>query len=81
MIADIIAFALANQFVTGLTIGAMGFGGALGIIGWSLGYDAALRRACTWMHPKIDEAHGDVPNLPPVRDRRFSVTSHRERLS
>jgi hypothetical protein len=28
--------------------------------------------------PKLDPIHGDVPNLPPVRERRFSAVEHRE---
>ena len=71
MIADIITFAILHQFVTGVAIGGCLFGGALGIIGWSLGYEAAMRKVGGWMRPKIDEAHGDVPTLPPDRERRF----------
>jgi hypothetical protein len=78
MIADIITFAIAHQFVAGLAIGGMGFGGALGIIGWTLGYESAMRTVNGWMSPKIDEAHGDVPNLPPCRERRpFPTTPGR----
>ncbi len=76
MIADLITFAIVHQFVAGLAIGGMGFGGALGVIGWSLGYESAMRRVGGWMRP-VDEAHGDVPNLPPVRERRAFPTTGR----
>jgi hypothetical protein len=75
MIADIITFAVAHQFVAGLAIGGCGFGGAIGIIGWSLGYDHAMRKVGSWMRPKVDEAHGDMPTLPPIRERRPIATT------
>ncbi len=73
MIADLITFAIVHQFLAGLAIGGMGFGGALGVIGWSLGRDHAMREACSWIRER-DEVHGDVPTLPPVRERRFIST-------
>jgi hypothetical protein len=75
MIADIITFAIEHQFVVGLVIGSMGFGGTLGVIGWCLGHDTAMRKIEGWMRPKIYELHGDVPNLPPARDRRAIPTT------
>lgn len=82
MIANFILFAAAHQFVTGLIIGAISFGGALGTIGWCLGYEAAMRKVGSWMRTKKEEVHGDMPNLPPVRDRRFNAIVYRsERLS
>lgn len=66
MIPDIIAFTDLHPFLAGLAIGAFGFGGALGVIGWSLGYEAAMRKVGSWMRepPKLDETHGDLPTLP-----------------
>jgi hypothetical protein len=74
MIADLIAFALCHPFAYGLAIGAIGFGGGLGMAGWFLGHDHAMRKVGGWMRAKPDEAHGDMPNLPPVRERRFIPT-------
>lgn len=83
MIADIIASAIAHPFVTGLLIGGMAFGGPLGVLGWLLGYEAAMRKTSNWMREKLEalDVHGDVPMLPPARDRRFSSVAHREWLS
>lgn len=76
MMADIIAFGIAHPFVAGLFIGGCGFGGAFGVMGWCFGYEAALRKARSWLRPaKVDEAHGDVPTLPPVRERRPIATT------
>ena len=79
MIADLITFAIAHQFLSGMIVGGMAFGGALGGIGWCLGHDHAMRKVAGWMRPKPkpDEAHGDVPTLPPVRERRFIPTMGR----
>jgi hypothetical protein len=73
--ADIIAFALTHPFISGLAIGGCCFGGSFGIIGWTLGYEAPMRKVAAWIRPKADEAHGEVPNLPPVRERRFIPTT------
>jgi hypothetical protein len=75
MIADILAFAVTHTFITGIVVGGCGFGGALGVIGWTLGYEAAMRTATGWMRPKSDEVHGDMPNLPPARERRSISTT------
>lgn len=75
MMADLIAFAIVHPFLSGLVIGGTGFGGGLGLAGWALGHDHAMRKVGTWMRPKLDEALGDVPTLPPCRERRFSSTT------
>lgn len=75
MIADIITAAIAHPFLAGMLIGGAGFGGPLAIIGWCFGYESAMRKVATWMRPPKDEAHGDVPNLPPVRERRPIATT------
>lgn len=72
MIADTIAFVFENPFIAGMFVGGCAFGAPLAIIGWCVGHDAAMRKVTTWMRPPKDEAHGDVPNLPPVR--RFIPT-------
>jgi hypothetical protein len=56
-----------HPFILGILTGGGLLGGALGIIGWCLGHDAAMRKVMGWMHPPKDEAHGDVPELPPQR--------------
>lgn len=78
MIADIIADCLthARPFIAGVVIGGALFGGSLGIIGWCLGYDHAMRKVGEWMRPKNrdPEHYGEmptVPALPPERPRRF----------
>jgi len=72
----------------------LGFGGACGIIGWCLGHESGMRKARGLVSDRAnliaamadagwrgDEAHGDTPTLPPLRDRRFSATDYRSRLS
>lgn len=86
MIADLIAFSIAHPFLPGVIIGGCISGGAFGIIGWCLGYEQAMRKIDVWMRPlhklpKLDPIHGDVPELPPLRERRFSAVEHRESLS
>lgn len=77
-----ITFLLDHPIIFGICIGAGAIGGPLGIIGWCVGYDHAMRQIGRWMRPpKREEAHGDVPNLPPHRDRRFSAVEHRGWLS
>ncbi len=63
MIPDLIASAISHPLLVGLAIGGMGFGGPLGIIGWSLGYEAAMRKATSWMRERT-EVDGDMPTLP-----------------
>ena len=75
MIADLLVAAIEYPFVTGLLIGGAGFGGSLSIIGWCLGYGHAMRKVESWMRPNLDAALGDVPNLPPARERRHIVTT------
>lgn len=72
MIADIITFGIEHLFIAGMFVGGCAFGAPLGVIGWCVGHDAAMRQVIAWMRPPKDEAHGDVPNLPPVRERRFT---------
>lgn len=83
MIADLIAFSIAHPFLLGILIGGCLVGGPLGIIGWCIGYEQAMRKVGDWMRPvpKLDPIHGEVPNLPPARERRFSAVEHREWLS
>lgn len=81
MIAGIIAFGAVQPFVAGLFVGGCGFGGALGVMGWCFGYEAAMRKARSWMRPAriMSELHievrGDMPTLPPIRDRRPIATT------
>lgn len=81
MITQILNSTPLQTFIAGFAIGGICFGGTLGVLGWCLGYEAAMRAVGGWMRPKPDEAAGDVPTLPPVRDRRFSSVQHREWLS
>ena len=75
--ADFLAAAIIHPFVAGLVVGGVGIGGSLGIIGWCLGYDHAMRKVGNWMRPrpKADEAHGDGSTLPPARERRAFPTT------
>ncbi len=72
-----IAFLAEHPLILGILIGGGLVGGPLGIIGWHLGYEAGLAKIGGWLRPKLDEAHGDVPTLPPVRERRFIPTTSR----
>jgi hypothetical protein len=56
---------LLDPFIIGLGVGGCLLGSALGIVGWILGYNAALRRVTGWMRPQVDEAYGDVPSIDP----------------
>ena len=60
-----------NPLLLGIIIGAGMFGGPLGIIGWCLGHDSAMRKAGTWLKPE----HKLEPELPPQRDRRHFPTT------
>lgn len=78
MIVDsIIAFCVENRFGVGLIIGAAGFGIPMFVIGWGHGHDGAMRKIGEWLRPKNrdPETYGDVPTLPPVRDRRPIATT------
>jgi hypothetical protein len=77
MIADIIASTIAHPFLAGVVVGGAGCGGPLGIIGWCRGYEHGMRKVASWMRPKLDQASGDIPNLPPIRERRFIPTTGR----
>lgn len=82
MIAAIILFAIEHPIISGILIGAGFIGGPLAVIGWCLGYEHAMRRVKQWMRPnKSGEVHGDLPNLPPIRERRFSSVEHRGWMS
>jgi len=67
--------ATEHPFILGFLAGGGLVGGALGVIGWCLGYEAAMRKVAGWMRPKPEEAHGGVPMLPPVRERRVIPTT------
>lgn len=75
MIADILASAIGHPFLSGFLIGGAGFGGSLGIVGFCLGYDHALRKFRSWLKPKVDQMPVEVPSLPPLRDRRAFPTT------
>jgi hypothetical protein len=76
--ADIIAFAIQHQFMAGMVAGGIAFGIPFAGIAWTFGYESAMRKVGGWMRarPKVEiEVHGEVPNLPPVRDRRAFPTT------
>lgn len=73
MISEILNSTPLQTFIAGFAIGGMCFGGTLGVLGWCIGYEAAMRTVTGWMRKPGD--------LPPSRDRRFSSVQHREWLS
>lgn len=75
-----IRFAFEHQFLAGMIVGGMCFGGPLGIIGWTFGYESAMRKWKDWMQPKV-ASPSVIPDLPPNRERRLSTVAHREWLS
>ena len=77
MITDIIVFGIEHSFVLGMFTGGCLFGSAFGIIGWTLGNDHAMRKVGDWIRPKNrdPEAFGDMPTLPPIRERRHITTT------
>jgi hypothetical protein len=78
MIAAAIVFGIEHPFVCGLVIGGCLFGGAFGILGWLMGYEAAMRKVTSWVvrnPPKAGQPNCDVPTLPPHRSRRHIVTT------
>ncbi|MCC8963722.1 hypothetical protein H8A95_15740 [Bradyrhizobium sp. Pear76] len=86
MIAAAILFSIEHPIITGILIGAGLIGGPLSVIAWTLGYEHAMRKVAVWMRPvksapALEPIHGDVPTLPPVRERRFSSVEHRGYLS
>jgi len=72
----VIEFFANHPIILGTCIGGGMIGGPLGIIGWCVGYDHAMRQVGRWVNPpKREEAMGDVPLvpshlIPPRRDRR-----------
>jgi hypothetical protein len=81
MITFILSFYIETPVFAGILTGAAMFGVPVYAIGWFHGGEAQMRKVDAWLHPKKDEVHGDVPTLPPVRDRRFSSVEHRGWLS
>jgi hypothetical protein len=79
IVAFILSFYIETPVAAGIITGAVMFGVPFYAIGWFHGGDAAMRRANAWI--RKDEVHGDVPNLPPVRERRLDTVAHRESLS
>jgi hypothetical protein len=77
MLANFISFGIENRFGVGVIIGAVGFGAPLFVIGWCKGHDGAMGKISSMPRPKLDETHGDVPELPPDRPRRFIPTEGR----
>jgi hypothetical protein len=75
MLSTIIAWAINHQFATGLLIGGCLVGGILGIAGWFLGYESALRSINSCIRRRAESDFGEIPNLPPVRDRRHFPTT------
>jgi hypothetical protein len=61
---------LLDPFIFGFFLGAGGFLFciALGFLGSILGHDAGERHIAR-LRAEVDEAHGDVPTLPPGGDR------------
>lgn len=70
---DAVHLLAGSAFLTGLTLGACIFGSGLGIVGWCIGRSSAMSEVNSWI--RKDEVHGDVPNLPPVRERRPIATT------
>lgn len=72
---EIIDFAIAHQFFTGLVTGGALFGGFCGLIGWSMGKADAMEQARSWLvadRHDANEIHGDVVVLlPPLRERHI----------
>lgn len=68
-----IGIVLQHPFWLGFVTGGALVGGALGILGWQLGYEAAMRTAAGWMRSKRDEIRNEI--LPPARSRRPIATT------
>jgi len=75
-LADFLGTPAYVPFAYGMLVG-LGFGGVLGAIGWYLGYDYAMRSVGEWIKPRNRdrECFGDMPTLPPQRDRRHFPTT------
>lgn len=80
LIAFILSFYIETPVVAGIITGAIVFGIPLYAVGWFHGGEAAARRVNAWIRHD-DEAPGDVPNLPPARERKLNTVAHRESLS
>jgi hypothetical protein len=65
----------SNPFLAGVVVGAIGLGVPLSIVTWTDGYVSAMRSVSSWLRPEQGEVHGDVPNLPPARERRYIATT------
>jgi len=73
----VIGFFLDHPVILGICIGGGLIGGPLGIIGWCVGYDHAMRQVGQWLQPKKrEEAIGDVPTLPASYGRRSNLSVH-----
>lgn len=80
MITFILSFYIETPVFAGILTGAIFFGVPVYAIGWFHGGEAQMRKVGDWMRAK-DEVYGDVPELPPIRDRRFSSVEHRGWMS
>lgn len=53
-----------DSLILGFWLGGALVGGVLGLIGWGLGYNSALRKVASRMRRQhVDEPDGDVPNI------------------
>lgn len=78
MITFIIDFYLETPVLAGILTGAAAFSAPLYGLGWLHGQETAMRKVRAWMQEKREASN--VVTLPPARERRFSVVSHREGL-
>lgn len=80
MIDFLLSFYIETPVLAGFITGGMLCGGVGAIVGWSFGFDACRYRTDRILR-RDDGIYGDVPNLPPIRERRFNPVAHREMLS